>query len=172
MNAFKVDDIGPCTVQSRGLAGAVEVDEEFVARSRFGGFVIEIGYGLVVVVHEIDLETLDAHVGIVLAHVLHVAHESVVPGPQDKPDALLVGVGHKLRQVYLRDNLHEVGFFVYGPSFVENHILDAVVAGKVYVGFICIVVYAAYEIDTVEIPVVPPVPCHFAGLDPRGVIES
>ena len=41
--------------------------------------------------------------------------------------------------------------------------------GEVDVIFIGVVVHAGLEIDAVEIPVVPPVPGHFAGLHPRKV---
>ena len=72
----------------------MEVEQHAVLGADACGTVEEIDDLLVVAVHEIDLEALDAHFGEVAHDALHVAVEGVVAGPEDDPDIPLTGVRH------------------------------------------------------------------------------
>ena len=134
---------------------------------------------LVVAVEEVDLEALDAHVGIVLHHGLgdgavaeRVAADEVAPaGPEDDAHALLLAVGDQALQVDGGiELLHER--LTAAPALVDDDILQVVVGGEVDIIQIGIGVHAALEVDTRDVGVVPPVPGHFARLDPRGVLDA
>ena len=93
----------------------------------------------------------------------------MVSGPEDDPDIPLTGVRHQFAEVDFGYHLHQVGLLVHGPALVEDHVFDAVPRGEVDVVFVGVVVDAGLEVHAVEVPVVPPVPCHLSGPDPRGV---
>ena len=135
----------------------------------FGGAVQEIDHPLVVTIHEIDLETLDAHVGIMFHDAFHVALEGVVARPEDDAHIALAAIFDQFFQVDLRHYLHQVCLFVHGPSLVEDHVFDPVLRGEPDIILIGFVVDARLEIDVVEVPCIPPLPGHFSGFDPRGV---
>ena len=96
----------------------------------FGGAVQEIDHPLVVTIHEIDLETLDAHVGIMFHDAFHVALEGVVARPEDDAHIMFAAVFDQFFQVDLRYYLHQVCLFVHGPSLVEDHVFDPVLRGE------------------------------------------
>ena len=136
---------------------------------RLGDLRVELHHLLVVAVHEVDLEALDAHRGEMLADSLHVAVHGPVAGPEDDADAFGVGVVHDLLQVDLRDHLEEVGLVLDGPALVQDRVFDALRGGEVDVVFIGLRVDTGLEVHAVEVPVVPPVPGYLAGLDPGEV---
>ena len=81
-HALVIEYVGPCAVEPRGLEYAVEIEQHLMFGADFGGAVQEIDHPLVVTIHEIDLETLDAHVGIMFHDAFHVALEGVVARPR------------------------------------------------------------------------------------------
>ena len=94
VHALEVEHVGIGAVEAGRLGRAVEVHHQVMPGARGGGKVEEIVDELVVAVHEVDLEALDAHVGIMLADLLHVALEGRVSGPQDEAYVALPGVLH------------------------------------------------------------------------------
>ncbi|MPN29271.1 hypothetical protein SDC9_176723 [bioreactor metagenome] len=63
---------------------------------------------MIVAVHKVNLESLHAHRGIVAAHLLHIAVEGVVTGPEDDAHAAITSVGDQPGDIDLRDYLLQV----------------------------------------------------------------
>ena len=61
VHALEVHHVWPGALESRGLESSVEIDHQVIARGGFGCTAVEINHGLVVAVHKVDLEALDAH---------------------------------------------------------------------------------------------------------------
>ena len=147
----------------------MEIDKLVIFGGDAGCLFEECHHRLVVTVHEVDLPAGDTHLGIVLADPFDVAVEGPVAGPQHQFDAAVDGISAQHRQVNLGHHLHQVGLEVHCPALVQYHILDAVAGSKIYVIFVCVIVDAGDEVDPLEVPVVPPVPCYLAGLNPGEV---
>ena len=90
------------------------------------GAMVKVGHYLVVAVHEVYLEALDAHFAIVLAHTLHVAVESIVAGPEYNANIAFCGILYQHGQVDFRHHLEQVGLLVDSPALVKNDIFNAV----------------------------------------------
>ena len=172
MHALKVEHIGPGAVESGRLVHAVEVEDEMVLGAHGGRTVYKLGHRLVVAVHEIDFESFDAHGGIVAAHLLHVAVEGPIPGPKHDAYPLCLGVRDQFGQVNLGHDLHQVGLEVDRPTLIEQHIGHTAAGRKVDVLLVGCIVDARLEGDTVEVPVVPPLPGRLARLNPGGILQS
>ena len=168
--AFKVEDVGPGAVHAGGFVHAVVIHEHVVTGAGLRDAVELFGDGLVVAVHEVDLEALDAHFRIGLAGFLQVFVEHVAYSPEHQVDFLGAGIAAKLLEVDGGAEFQDVE--LTRPAFVEHHILDLVGCGEVDVVFIGFGVDAGLEIDAGDVPVVPPVPGHLAGLDPRDVLDA
>ena len=95
----------------------------------------------------------------------------MITGPKDDSDVPFTGVCHQLTEVDFGHHLHQVGLLVHGPPFVEDHVFDAVPRSEVDIVLVGLVVDAGLEVHAVEIPVVPPVPRHLSGPDPRCVFD-
>ena len=80
-----IDDIRISPFQTGRFEGPVEVDNHVVLGGRGGYLLVELHDKLVVTIHKIDLEALDAHLGIVLEYALNVLVDSLVAGPKDEP---------------------------------------------------------------------------------------
>ena len=93
-NALIVEHVGVGAAQSRRLVRPVEVDEEVVFGGSGGHPLVEVDHNLVVAVHEIDLESLYAHLGIVLANALHLLVHGGVPSPQHDANAFGFTIFH------------------------------------------------------------------------------
>ena len=166
MDPFEVQDIGIGPGESRGLEGAVEVDELVVFGGRFGCSAVEVDDFLVVPVHEVDLPPSDSHLGIMAADGVHILFEGGVSGPEDETDPLGSGIAGKLREIDFRNDLHQVGLFVDGPSLVEDHVFHTAFGGEIDVILIGFGIDAGLEVYAGEVPGVPPVPGDLAGADP------
>ena len=70
------------------------------------------------------------------------------------------------------NHLHEVCLLVYGPTFVQNHIFDTLLRSEIDVILISLVVDTSLEVHTRDVPVVPPVPSHLTGTDPRNILHT
>ena len=150
----------------------MEVDEEVVLGCHVGHAIIKVNHFLVVTIHEIDFEAFDSHLGVMLADPLHVVVDGGIAGPENQTHVTFLAVGHQLGQVDLGYHLEQVGFLVNSPAFVQDDIFDAVSAGKVDVVFIGLCVDTCLEVYTIDVPSVPPIPCHLAGFDPADVIDT
>ena len=169
INALEVHNIGPGALQAGGLECSVEVHEQMIAGGRFRGTAVEVHHRLVVAVHEVHLEALDAHFRVFSAGALHIFLEGPVAGPEDNAHTFAFGIIAEHRQVDFRNHLEEVGLFVHRPAFVQDYVFDAVARREIYVVLVCVVVNARFEIHSVDVPGVPPVPGHLAGLYPAEI---
>ena len=169
-HTLEVEHIGISSVESCGLESTVEVDQQVILGTHIGGTLVELGDNLVVAIHEINLEALDAHLAVVLAHMLHIAVESVIARPKYQPHVACLGILHQHRQVDFRHHLEEVGLTVHCPTFVKNDIFNAVSGGEINIILIRIVIDACFEVHAGEVPVIPPVPRHLAGFNPTEVL--
>ena len=124
---------------------------------------------LVVAVHEIHLESLDAHIGIGLADVFQVLVHHVEHSPEYDVHALALTVFYELRQLDIVYWFQNASLFRVVPSFVKDDVFQTVIMSKIYVILVGIKVDARLEIHTFQIPVVPPVPSHLSRFDPGGI---
>ena len=169
VNALEVHHIGPGPLQACRLEGSVEVDHQMILCGRLCGTAVKVHHRLVVAVHKVHLEAFDAHLGVLLAGALHIAFERQVAGPEYQAHIPLAGVFAERLEVDFRHYLEQVGLLVNRPALVQDHILDAVLGGKVDVVFVGVVVDAGLELYAVHVPGVPPVPGHLAGLHPAEI---
>ena len=144
----------------------MEVHELVIFRSHCGSTGVEVHHHLVVTVHEVDLPSLHAHLGIVGAYLLHILVKGPVSGPEHDSHIPLSGIVAELLDVYFRNHIEKVCLALHCPALVEDHVLDSILRGEIYIIFICIVVHTGLEVDTCYMPVVPPFPCHLARLHP------
>ncbi len=121
---------------------------------------------LVVAVHEVYLESLDAHVGIRLADGLQVLVHHVEHGPEHDANALGIRIFYELWQLDFIDRLQDASILGVVPSLVQHDVFQSVVVGEIYIIFVRLVVDACLEVHSFQVPVVPPVPSHLSGLDP------
>ena len=170
MHAFEIDDVGIGPLDSRRLEYAVQVEQQPVPCGRTGGIVDKPDHLLVVPVHEIDLESLDAHFGIELAKLLHLPGEREVAEPEDQPDAPLFAVLHQRRQIESGSRLQR-RMVVAAPTVVQNEVAQTVAGCEIDVIFIGRLVDPRREIHAGKSPVVPPLPRGLAGFDPRNIVE-
>ena len=167
--SFIVYDIRKPAAETRRLVGTVKIDHKSVLRRHLCGTCMKIHGNLVVPVHKVNLEPLDSHRRIVSADILHIAVESPVTGPKNETNSTFFSIGNKLRKIDFRNDLQQIRLKVHGPALVENHILNAVFRREVDVVSVSFVIDARLEIDVIDIPVVPPVPSHFARPHPAKI---
>ena len=125
--------------------------------------------GLVVAVHKIHLESLDAHIGIGLADGFQVLVHHVEDCPEYDIHALALTIFYELRQLDIVYWFQNASLFRVVPSFIKDDVFQIVIMSKIYVIFVSIEVDACLEIHTFQIPVVPPVPSHLARFDPGSI---
>ena len=169
VHAFVVEHVRIGPVESAWLVGSVEVNELVIFRSHRSRTGVEVHHHLVVTVHEVDLPSLDTHLSIVGAYLLHILVERPVSCPEHDSHIPLSGIVAELPDVDFRNHIEKVRLALDCPAFVENHILDSVLGGEVYIIFICIVVHADLEVHTCHMPVVPPLPGNLSRFHPRPV---
>ena len=107
-----------------------------------------------------------------LAHGLHITGEGPIASPENQTDIPLRGICAKLRKVDFRNHLEEIGLKVHSPALVQNHILDAVRGSEIDIVLVGVVVNAGLEGNSLEIPVVPPVPGNLSGTHPGEISLS
>ena len=171
-DALVVEQVGVGAVEAGGGVEAVIVEEEVVLGSLLADAVGHLDARLVITVEEVNLEALDAHGGVLLASLLELVIKHVEHRPKDNVDALLLSVGDELLEVQFGDDGEHVAALGVVPALVEDNIFDAVLGSEVDVILIGRHVDAGLEGYALEVPGVPPVPRHFAGLDPRRVADA
>ena len=95
--------------------------------------------------------------------VEHVEHR-----PKHNANTLFLSVADESRQVDGGDRIHDVALRGVVPALVEHDVLQTELGSKVNIVLIGLGVDAGLEVNAAQIPVVPPVPSHFAGLNPIG----
>ena len=151
------------------LVDAVQVEDEMMLGGAGSQTFHHFDGCLVVAVHEIHLESLDAHIGIGLADGFQVLVHHVEDCPEHDVHALALTVFYELRQLDIVYWFQNASLFRVVPSFIKDDVFQTVIMSKIYIIFVSIEVDARLEIHTFQIPVVPPVPSHLSGFDPGGI---
>ena len=105
-----------------------------------------------------------------LTDLLHISIKRPVTCPKDKVNLTLSRISNKLFQIEFWYDIKQVCITFYCPAVIENDILDTVFCSKIYEILICVIIDAGAEIDSIQVPVVPPVPCDFTRLHPAPVL--
>ena len=137
LDALEVQDVGIGALDAEGLQAMIVEDEVMAGGARSH----QVGRGddlLVVAVEEIDLEALDAHVGIVLHRGINgggasqriVANHVTPTGPEDDAHALVLAIGDKVRDVDVGVEILEQRLTA-APALVDDDILKTVLGGEV-----------------------------------------
>ncbi len=132
-DTLEVEDVGVGAVETRWRVDAVQVEHEVVACATVGQPLHHLQCRLVVAVHEVDLESLDPHLGVVAARLLEVLVHDVEHSPQDDAHMPLVGMADEALQVHVGDGVHDVALVGVVPALVEDDILQSVLSGEVYI---------------------------------------
>ena len=169
MHALVIHHIRPTAVQPRRFVGSVKINQKAIAGSHLRSPRMEVHRNLVVPVYVINLEALYSHLCIMSANILHIAVKGPISRPENDAHTVLFCVINKPFHVNFRNDLQKVCLQAYSPSVVENHVLDAVRGGKINVVPVGFVVDSRLEINPIDIPVVPPVPCHLTRFNPAPV---
>ena len=123
-HAFVGQHVGVLVVQSAGVEGAVEVDEDVVLGGFTGSALVEVHHPLVLTVHEVNLHALDAPF-LELREEVHVVVHGQPRQPYDDAHALIPGVGEELGQVHVGIRVEGVTR-VQRPPFVHENITHAI----------------------------------------------
>src|SRR5262249_311618 len=160
---------GPGTGKRSRTLGAVEVHKHFA----FGAFgtqlMIEIHQQLVVALHEVNFDSLDSPLGVLIEGGPHLVGEGFPDYPKDYADVFLFGVPGQLLDVDFGNDVANVAKLV--PTFIENDVVEMIFGGEVDVVLVSLRVDTGFEVDAVDIVVVPPVPGDFARFDPGSVAQ-
>ena len=168
-NTLVVEDVRIGAVQTYRFVDAVQVEDEMMLGCAGSQAFHHFDGGLVVAVHEIHLESLDAHISIGLADGFQVLVHHVEYCPKHDIHALALTIFYELRQLDIVYWFQNASLFRVVPSFIKDDVFQAVIMSKIYVIFVSIEVDACLEIHTFQIPVVPPVPGHLARFDPGSI---
>ena len=168
-DSLEIKYIRVSPLDSRRLVNPVEINQQMVLGGDPRHPFAELHGLLVVPVDEIDLESLEAHLGVVAHRLLRVLHDAVVACPKDDSDILAVGVGDEFLKIDVRVDQEQVRLRSLRPTLVHNDVLNAVRGSEVDVVLVGLRVDSSPEIDSVKIPVVPPVPGHLPRFYPAPV---
>ena len=163
-----VEHIGECPIQSGRRIKAVIVEEELIAGTMLGDALRHFHSRLVVAVEEVDLKAFHTHIGILATGLVEMLVEHIEHRPKHNANTLFLSVADESRQVDGSDRIHDITLRRVIPALVEHDVLQTELRSKVNVILICLGVDASLEADAAQVPVVPPVPSHLAGLDPSG----
>ena len=81
-------------------------------------------------------------------------------------------VCYQLRQIKFGNNGQHIPALRIIPSFIQHNKLQSVPAGEIDIIFIRIHVDTGFKRHSFQIPVIPPIPCHFACLYPWGITDT
>ena len=126
MHSFIVQDIRISPVKADRLVGPMEVHELMIFCRRTCCTGVEVYHHLVVAVHEVNLPTLDAYSGVVLAYLFHIPVKCPVASPEHDADVSFCAIFHKLLDIDFRNDIEKVCLVLYCPTLIEDHILDSV----------------------------------------------
>ena len=163
-DAFVGNHVGISYLESGRLERAMKIDHEVVACALFRYALVIIHHPLVAMVHEIDFQSLHPHIGIMFNDI-EVLLDGEPCEPKEHTYSPLAPIVDELLDVNLVAHLKRVAH-VLAPAFVQKNVLDAVPGGKVDEILIRLIIDTYREIHVPYGPMVPPVPTHFAGLNP------
>jgi len=161
------EHIGPGALEPRRLVGAVKIDQQPVPGRFLGDLPVIVDHPLVIPLHEIDLDALDAPAGKTGQGRLQLVEQALPGDPENDLHLALASMRQQLLHIDLRMDGEKIPELI--PALVEDDIFNTVVGGKIDIVLVGGCVEAGLEIDAIEIEGVPPVPGHLAGLDPGGV---
>ena len=169
--ALIVQHVRPSPRDARRLVCAVHIDNQMILCGNLRAIVFESRHILVVPVEEVHFEALHAHLGIMAADILHILLKCQETCPENDIDTLRLGILHYAFEVDLRIQHHQVLTLACSPAVVHNDIFNTVGCGEIDIIFICLSVDSGLEIHALDVPVIPPVPSHFARLYPGCVLH-
>ena len=146
------------------------VEYKLVFHRSLGNTVGQFHCLLVVAVEKVDLESFHSYSLVFRHSLVEMLVEHVEHSPQYDFHTLRLGVCNKFGQADFGDRIHDVALLRVIPSLVEHHIFNIVLCCKVNIILICLIVDAGLEINTFEIPVVPPVPSNLSRFYPGCVV--
>ena len=148
------------------------IEGEVILGTFLGDTIGHFDGSLVVAVEEIDLEACDAHGRILLASFVELVIKHIEDGPKHQFHIALGCISDEFLETECRDHRQHIAHSRLVPTFVEHHKLDTVSRCKIDVITIGFHIDARLERHSCQVPIVPPVPCHLAGLDPRSVANA
>ena len=131
---------------------------------------VRLHHILVVALHKIDLDTLGSPAAVGLQNLFHIGIKWFPQYPEDDSDILLPAVFDQFFYVDVRVVLQNFGGR-FCPAFVENHVFDLIVRGKIDVVLVSGGIEARFKIHSKNIVSIVPIPGHFARLDPFRIFE-
>ncbi len=145
---------------------SMQIENQFIFSTHFGSPIIECCHILIVTIHKIDLKAFDSHVGKITANVLHITIEGIITSP--KNDTYIFGscIIYQFFQINIFHYLHQIRLQVDCPTFIKDYIFYSVCRSEINICFISRIIYSGDKINAIQVPVIPPIPCHFTGLDP------
>ena len=164
-----VEDVRIGAVQAVWLVDAVQVEDEMMLGGAGSQAFHHFDGGLVVAVHKIHLESLDAHISIGLADGFQVLVHHVEDCPEHDIHALALTIFYELRQLDIVYWFQNTSLFRVVPSFIEDDVFQTMIMSKIYIILVSFEIDARLEVHTFQIPVVPPVPSHLARFDPGSI---
>ena len=167
--ALEVDDVRIGTVQAGRFVDSVEVERELVARTGFGNPIDHLDTRLVVPIQEIDLESADAHGCIFGAGLFQLFIQHIENGPQHQLYIFRFAVADQFGQIHLRNDGQHIARLGVVPALIQHDKGNMVLGSEIDIVLIGGCVDACFEINSGNAPVVPPVPCDLACLDPTVV---
>ena len=177
-HAFLGEEVRPGAVEASGTVGAMQVEHQPVPGGAGHHAVEEGDHFLVVAVHEVDLDALDAHVAIPREDFVHARFQRLPVRPHPDADAALARVFDHRGQVQLRYRAQDVGLRVvqavaeaaHVPAVVDQHVLQLQRRGVVDVALDRRGVHARVRHVRGQ-ATRPPVPGGLAGADPGRVLD-
>lgn len=80
-NTFYIQHVGIGAVHAGGFISAMKINKQVITRRGLRHPIVKIDRFLVITIHEIDFESLYAHIGIMAANFLHVLIHCGITGP-------------------------------------------------------------------------------------------
>ena len=151
---------------------SMQIENQFIFSTHFGSPIIECCHILIVTIHKIDLKAFDSHVGKITANVLHITIEGIITSP--KNDTYIFGscIIYQFFQINIFHYLHQIRLQVDCPTFIKDYIFYSVCRSEINIYFISRIIYSGDKINAIQVPVIPPIPCHFTGFDPWNIRQT
>ena len=163
-NTFATDHVGPRAGHGDLFLPAVKINQHLAFRSFAADFMVEVDQQLIVALHEIDFDTLDAPLGVLLESGDQLIVERLPDYPKNDAHVFFFGVSSQLLHIDFGNDVEHIPKLV--PAFVQNDVLDAIFGGEVDVILVGLGVDSGLKIHIVNVVEVPPVPRDLAWLDP------
>ena len=165
-HAFKIDNMRVGTVDTCRFVNAVQIKGQFISGRHLSDAIHHFDGSLIITIQEIHLKTFDSHIRIFLTSCFQLAVEYIKHRPKHYFHPFGFAVCYQLRQIKFGNNGQHIPALRIIPSFIQHNKLQSVPAGEIDIIFIRIHVDTGFKRHSFQIPVIPPIPCHFACLYP------